>query len=448
MDKKKRIVSVIAGILVVAMAIGFLASIAPVFAGAVSSAEIGSLKTEVQALKDKRQEIAGQISALESKISANASEMEEIAEQKSVLEQQIGLLLEQISATNDQIEAYGVMIEEKQKELVDAQTRLAELNEKNKERIRAMEENGKMSYWSVLFQANSFSDLLDRINMVEEIADSDQRRLAEMNEAAVAVETAKKELEEEKKGLESTKAELEASQKELDAKQAEVQVALDKLVALGAEYEAMLMDASAKSDDLAQQQIQKEAQLSEAERKQREEELKRQEEEKKKQEEEQKRQEEANKPKPPVTPPVGGGGSGGNTQTSGGITWTVPISYTMVSSPFGWREHPIYHTQKLHAGIDLAAPRGTPIVASRSGVVTVASYEAGGAGYYVNIDHLDGYVTRYMHMTNFIVSPGQNVTAGQVIGYCGSTGASTGPHLHFGIYVNGVPQNPANYINF
>ncbi len=441
MDKKKRLVSLIAGILVVAMAIGFLASLAPIFAGAVSSGDIGQLKTEVQALKDKRKEIAGQISALESKISSNESETNKVVEQKSILEQQIALLLEQINTTNEQITTYGQMIADKQKELVEAQTHLAELNAKNKERIRAMEEGGRLSYWSVLFQANSFSDLLDRINMVEEIADSDQRRLEEMNEAAKAVETAKQELETEKKALEETRAELEQSQAELDAKMAEADKVLDKLLALGAEYDALLMDASAKSDELAQKQIQKEAQLSEAERKQREEELKRQEEEKK--------QQEANKkPAKPVAPPVGGGGTAGGTQTSNGITWTVPINYTMVSSPFGYRVHPIYNTQRLHAGIDLAAPRGTPIVAARSGVVTVASYEAGGAGYYVNIDHMDGFVTRYMHMTNFIVSPGQNVTAGQVIGYCGSTGASTGPHLHFGIYVNGVPKNPANYINF
>ena len=97
--------------------------------------------------------------------------------------------------------------------------------------------------------------------------------------------------------------------------------------------------------------------------------------------------------------------------------------------------------------MDLSAPQGTPIYASRGGQVTTAAYEAGGAGYWVSINHLDGYATRYMHMTHFIVSPGQYVAAGQIIGYCGSTGGSTGPHLHFGVYYNGSAVNPANYIN-
>ena len=128
--------------------------------------------------------------------------------------------------------------------------------------------------------------------------------------------------------------------------------------------------------------------------------------------------------------------------------WRMPIAYTYVSSPYGYRWHPIYGDWRFHYGIDLAAPKDTPIYASRSGRVKVATYEAGGAGNYVNIDHGDGYMSRYMHMTYYIVSPGQYVAAGQVIGYCGKTGAATGYHLHFGIYYNGSPVNPAQYINF
>jgi murein DD-endopeptidase MepM/ murein hydrolase activator NlpD len=85
-------------------------------------------------------------------------------------------------------------------------------------------------------------------------------------------------------------------------------------------------------------------------------------------------------------------------------------------------------------------------VASRSGKVTQASYDSS-SGYHVYVNHGDGFVTRYLHMTHYIVSPGQYVNAGQVIGYCGSTGASTGPHLHFSVYYNGQAVNPANYIN-
>ena len=127
--------------------------------------------------------------------------------------------------------------------------------------------------------------------------------------------------------------------------------------------------------------------------------------------------------------------------------WIVPMKYDYVSSAYGWRTHPIDNTVKFHHGVDLAAVAGTPIVATRGGTVKTTAYEAGGAGYYVTIDHGDGYESQYLHMQRYIVQPGQVVIAGQVIGYCGSTGASTGPHLDFRIFHNGSTVNPAKYID-
>jgi murein DD-endopeptidase MepM/ murein hydrolase activator NlpD len=130
-----------------------------------------------------------------------------------------------------------------------------------------------------------------------------------------------------------------------------------------------------------------------------------------------------------------------------GIKWVLPTSYTRVSSAYGWRTHPVYGDKRFHHGIDLSASSSTPIVAVRDGTVKVATYSSS-AGYYVNIDHGDSFMSRYLHMTHYIVSPGQKVSAGQVIGYVGSTGTSTGPHLHFGLYINGASVNPADYIRF
>ena len=137
---------------------------------------------------------------------------------------------------------------------------------------------------------------------------------------------------------------------------------------------------------------------------------------------------------------------GGTTTTVNGIKWTVPCSYWRVSSPFGYRWHPISGKWKMHNGVDLTGPEGTPIVATRSGYVTTAAYQAGGAGNYVALSHGDGFGSIYMHMTHYVVSYGQYVEAGQVIGYMGTTGGSTGVHLHFGISYNGVYVNPAEYI--
>ncbi len=125
--------------------------------------------------------------------------------------------------------------------------------------------------------------------------------------------------------------------------------------------------------------------------------------------------------------------------------WLLPMQYKACTSRFGGREHPVEGGAKFHYGVDLAADAGTPIVASRSGTVSTAIYD-NSAGYYVIIDHLDGYTSRYMHMSKFIVAEGQFVVAGQIIGYCGSTGVSTGNHLHFGIYKDGKAVNPADYI--
>ena len=127
-------------------------------------------------------------------------------------------------------------------------------------------------------------------------------------------------------------------------------------------------------------------------------------------------------------------------------SWTTPVSGYTITSPFGMRTHPILGTQRMHNGIDMACNQGTPIYATRAGTVTVASYQAGGAGYYVSINHLDGFASIYMHMTNYVVSAGQSVSQGQLIGYVGSTGLSTGPHLHFGISYAGTYVNPLAYI--
>jgi murein DD-endopeptidase MepM/ murein hydrolase activator NlpD len=232
------------------------------------------------------------------------------------------------------------------------------------------------------------------------------------------MEQAKAELASEKTALEASKKELEASFDELEAAQEESKKLLKDLIETDVEYQKLLAEAEKKQVESRREVDNLEYAYDEAKEREYQEWLASQ---------------------PPKTQ------TGSNTVN--GITWLMPINYTYFSSPFGYRIHPIHGDWRFHAGVDLSAPQGTPIYATRGGQVTIASYEAGGAGYWVSINHLDGFSTRYMHMTHFIVSPGQYVAAGQVIGYCGSTGGSTGPHLHFGVYYNGQAVNPAQYIN-
>lgn len=423
MRKRKLWVSILAGFLAVILTLGLVAGVLPYFVNAAKTQSSSELKQQLDALKSDKKEIDKQLDELESQLSDNLKDVKDIVNQKNTIDQQVFMLHEQVANLNEQIAAYSTLIADKQEELDAAEAHLAELNEKNKERIRAMEEDGSLSYWSVLFKANDFADLLDRLNMIEEIASSDQRRLKEMSEAAQVVADAKASLETEKAGLEQNKEDLDETQKELEEKRDEADKLLEDLLATGAEYQALIDAAEEEAGKLEEDIESAQDAYDEA-----------------------KHKEWLATSVPPTTSSRPSGGSAGTSNTVNGVKWLIPCNYTKFSSPFGWRVHPVYKDWRFHYGVDLAAPKGTPIIASRSGVVVTAKYNYS-AGYYVAIDHEDGFETRYMHMTHYIVSKGDYVTAGQVIGYVGSTGTSTGPHLHFSVLYNGSQVNPANYIN-
>lgn len=440
MDKRKLRTSVLAGILVLALVLGLATGFMSMSAEAATSSE---LKAQLDALKSQKAGLDSQLAELRTQLSENSSEIEKMVAEKNVIDQEIFLLYQQINNINNQIATYSMLIADKQEELVAAQTVYNDLLEQNRERIQAMEEEGEVTYWSVLFQANSFADFLDRINMVQEIAAADRRRLAELNAAALVVEEAKVVLEEEKLSLEETKVTLDETQDELEVKREEADTLLKELVAQGMEYEKLVAQSEQAQAQLMQSIANTQYQYNNAIY-----------------------QEwlatsipATTLPLPPsqteatkatestesdeTTEPTDSGSTDSTESTDEG--WKVPIDYVANTSPFGERDQPTAGASTDHKGVDLAAPENTPIYASRSGTVTVATY-SGSAGYYVQIDHGDGYKSVYMHMTYFVVSAGQKVSQGQVIGYCGSTGISTGSHLHFGISQNGVYQNPSNYI--
>ena len=131
--------------------------------------------------------------------------------------------------------------------------------------------------------------------------------------------------------------------------------------------------------------------------------------------------------------------------TGGKFAWPAP-SGTRITSPFGYRNHPLSHTYSLHRGIDISTAYGSDIVAGEDGVVTIAKHN-GSYGKYIVINHGNGYTTLYAHNSQLLVSVGQTVKRGQVIAKAGSTGNSTGPHCHFEVSYNGELQNPLNYLN-
>ena len=438
MDKRKLHASVLAGILALALLIGLVTGYAPA-AQAATSAE---LRAQLNSLQSQASAISAQIAELRGQISQNNDDMTLMVQEKNIIDQEIFLLTQQVTNINNQIATYSMLIADKQEELLVAEERYSTLLTENRERIQAMEEEGEVTYWSVLFQANSFADFLDRINMVQEIAASDARRLAELNEAAQVVAEAKAGLETEKLALEETKVTLDETQHELELKRLEATAILKALVARGMEYEELVAQSEAAQDRLLQSIAVTQVQYNNA-----------------------LYQEWLATSVPSTTVPLApsqttptdgtqssGGNSGSDSSTgssSGSSTtdegWKVPINYVANTSPFGEREQPTAGASTNHKGVDLAAPEGTAIGAAKGGTVLVAEYDPS-AGYYVVIEHDNGYRSVYMHMSSFDVQVGQTVSQGETIGACGSTGVSTGSHLHFGISQNGVYKNPADYI--
>ncbi|MGM9548280.1 MAG: murein hydrolase activator EnvC family protein [Faecousia sp.] len=432
MKNRKRLVSVLAGVMAAVMLLTLLMSILPTFASAASSSEI---RKQINELKQQKKELQEQIKDVQEQYKENENEIADIIARKNIIDQEIQLLSTQIVNINEQISAFNLLIADKQDELDTAEDRLEALNLENKERIRTMEEEGELSYWEVLFKANSFSDLLDRLNMVEEIAASDKRRLQELSDAADAVEEAQAELEAEKADLEVTKQELDDTQAELDGKKQEADELLLELLQKAEDLEALEAEFKAQDEEFLKQIAAKEQEFDEAKL----------------------REWEAYMATyvPPTTAPNSNGSSGetgntgnsgsnaGNTGSSGG--WLVPCSYTSITSPFGNRVSPTTGASTYHQGVDLDTGTGDPVYATRAGIVSVAGWGSA-AGNYVQINHQDGFSSIYMHLSSYCVSAGTIVSAGQLIGRTGATGVATGDHLHFGISYNGVYVNPCNYV--
>ena len=429
MKNRKCLVSVLAGVMAAVLLLTLLMSILPTFAGAASSGEI---RKQIIALQQERKEVQNQIADVKKQYKENENEIADLIAQKNVVDQEIQLLNTQIININEQISAYNLLIADKQDELDTAEDRLETLNQENKERIRTMEEEGEVSYWEVLFKANSFSDLLDRLNMVEEIAASDKRRLQELSDAANKVEEAQAELETEKGELETTKKDLDDTQAEMNEKNKESEALLQELLQKADDLQALEEECKEQENAFLKQIAAMEVQFNAAKQ----------------------REWEAWKATsvPPTTQAGGTGGSssGGTSGSSGGSSggsggWLVPCSYTSITSPFGNRNSPTSGASSYHQGVDLDTGTGDPVYASRAGVVTVAGW-GNAAGNYVQINHQDGFSSIYMHLSSYCVSAGQIVSAGQLIGATGATGITTGDHLHFGISYNGVYVNPCNYV--
>ena len=407
MMKKKtvRLIScIIAGILVAAMVFSMIAS-GLVYAGAVSSKE---LKSKLSDLEDQKASVKAELDSL-------AGQVDEVEKTRAALQKEIKLTKEEITTVTAYIDRLQDQIDVKTTELDAAIKALDSKKERFSETVRTTYEQGETSYLEVLLNASNFSDLLSRLEIVSAIMDDNKKIVAEYT-------AAKEDIQQKRDDLQQTQDEQVQYQENLKYKAEELKALQESLKSYQkeqkAEYERITSEMDTVSNQIAEQSRKEAAAAAAAAAKKK-----------------------GGSSSSSTTTTT----SSGATRYSGTFTWPLP-GYTNNSSAYGWRVHPIFGTRKFHKGEDIPAPTGTPIVAAASGTVTTAGWVSG-YGNYTVINHGGGVMTAYGHQSAIHVSVGQTVTAGQTIGLVGSTGNSTGPHLHFEVYVNGSTQNPMSYFN-
>ena len=401
-----------------------LLSCVPVSAFAVDQSDVDALRAQRDAISAKRQEKQTEVDRL-------VEEQAGVMERKAAMDERNAYTIQQLQLNREEIALYDEMIADKAHEVEIARTMELEQLAQYRVRVRAMEENGGYGVLSMLLKTTSLGELLTVMDDVGEIMERDR----EIEEAYIAArenhERVQAEYEEFKTGLEEKRSVLLTEQEELEAEIDEAsQLILDlqeHIEENQAEVEEILAAEEAADRELT-------ALIRELER-QRQEELERQ----RQAELERQRQEQAAQPQPVTTGTVVTG--------TGSWVWPCP-GCTYVTSRAGNRYHPVYNEWRYHSGIDVGAQSGTAVVASDGGTVALADVK-GGYGNCVMINHGNGYYTLYGHLSSFTVSAGQTVSQGQTIGYVGSTGVSTGPHLHFEIRQGAdTPLDPEGVANF
>ena len=409
--KNRRIARIIAVVLALIMAFSLIYSaIATLTAGAVpTQAEIDRLREEKREYERRKQEIQSHINTIE------FERMTEVAK-KRVLDDRIMLTGLEIDNIDETIAYYEMLISEKEIEVLEAQARENLQLRHYRNRVRDMEENGVITYLEILFDSTSFSDMLARLDFISDIMRADEAIYNDLitarneTEAAVAaLEQTKLEMEEERAQRERLLEELEEHLEEANVLIAEIEASLETENALylevDAEAQRIQSEINAKVEELRREEERRAAAAAAA----------------------------AAASRPTIT-------------GSGVLGWPVPsVGRGSISSEFGTRLHPVFRVYRQHWGIDIGASHGANIVASDRGRVITSAYNSS-YGNYVVISHGNGMTTLYAHMSSRRVSEGDVVEKGQVIGLIGSTGVSTGPHLHFEVSINGQRVNPARYL--
>ena len=383
----QKIITAVALVMAILMIAGFLASALNIFA--VTKAQVDALKTKVAEAGKRKNELKAQLSGLTNDLSA--------------LQKQISLLDSQIEAQQDEIDAQEEllgeltqMIADKTIELEESERQQAEQYDQLRSRLRYMVEHGTTSSLSILLSSDSFSDFLNRYEIIRQISLRDENLFEQLKAIRDKVLTEKQELEDTKKEAEDTKLQMEANKAELEAQMEAKRKQMDS-IQLAQKNVKDAYAAMIETEDELMAQYKKAAAEYAAQ----------------------------------------------STYVGGTFMWPLPAGNNVVTCKYGMRTHPITGKRKLHTGVDLRASTGTKVYAANKGTVTTSGYSSAW-GNYIIISHGGGITTLYAHMSKRSVSKDDKVKQGDIIGYSGNTGYSTAPHLHFEISKNGSTYNPLN----
>lgn len=398
-----------------------------------------SFADKINDLKKEQDGIKNELKTKQAKIKETQNESKTVEQQIDALDRKVNKASIDLSKVEDDLKTIEENIEKNLIELEKAEKILEEKQENFEARIRVMYMNGNVGYLELLLTSKDIKDFFSRKDMVQAIAEEDKKLLKIMKEQKEIIEEKKVELAGQRASLTATKTKLESRKKDLQAATRQKQDLMSRLqkdvATFEKEYDKLNEFADSIGDKILklqdEQRKREEAQRAAAEAKRREEEAKKN---------------EASNSKPSSGSSSSGSSSGDSSGSyvGGKMAWPVPSS-GRISSYFGWRIHPIFHTKKLHTGLDIAAPAGVNVVAASSGTVIYSGW-LGSYGNTVMIDHGGGMVTLYAHNSSTVVRVGQSVGTGAVIAKIGSTGNSTGPHLHFEVRKNGEYIDPLPWI--
>jgi len=348
----------------------------------------------VEDLKKQQNKIDQEIKKKANEIKAIEKQTKDVSKQIEDLDKKMDNASDELIKVEKELENLVINIESTETQLKEAEEKIDDKQDVFNKRLRVMYKTGTVGYLEVLLSSANIKDFLSRQDMIKTIAKHDTELITYMKEQRDIIDSKKVELQSQKNAIETSKVKLEIRKRDL------VKVSRDKedlmgrlekdVIALEKEYDKM--------NDLAKEIDSKIVNLQRNQ----------------------------------------------NKYTGGKMAWPVP-GYTRISSPYGYRIHPIFKTKKLHTGIDIPAPTGTSIIAGSEGIVIFAG-TLGGYGKAVMIDHGSGIVTLYGHNSSLVVKEGQDVKRGDTISKAGSTGYSTGPHLHFEVRKDGAYQDPMPWL--